>query len=770
MKNRTIRKQINTLSGLSIAFLLIVAAASLVSILMMTTSFVGFNDATKRTERLNLILADLLKANGAATAYEHSADASFAVTVQNEVDGILLESTSNDQVTETSVEFASVLNQITEQAAQYVKQFGALETAQNERATQIKTLGATGGVVSQALADLGTRASTDGQVGAVKQVTTATHDFLLARLSLERYLRTQSRADLSASEDWLTSTQAAFGRAGKLLTGERYEELKTNAQQNLTAFIAAKANVISALDQRGQAASGLVFASGRMSRIVDEAVDTASLQQSDIWEKNRRYAGILAGIQAIVIIAALATLFLSARRISQHVRKQIAQTVADMNDLAAGKLEFKIAGIDLETEVGQMARSLEVFRKNALQARQLQEDLREKEAEDERLRVLQIGKEHAAEIARQDSLDREREAIIRDLSTGLGGVVRAAAKGDFSQRIDRCFDQMELDGIVASVNALVDGVENSIEETARVLESVANGDLTARMRGEFSGLFHELQTAIDETTVNLGDVVHEITQQCDEIGSSSKQMEQQADGLSSRAETQAAALEQTSAAMKELSASVQSSADASRKSSSIARTATERVSEAGQIVGASVSAMTDIKHASEKIKDIVAVMDSIAYQTNLLALNASVEAARAGDAGKGFAVVATEVRALAQRSGDASKDIKGLIDETVSQVERGVDLVEQTGKTLSDVVEGVAAMSTTMDDLTNRAQDQAAGVSEVAGAVHQMDAITQKNAALADESREAARALEAKMKVMQSLVGRFQLDRTPTHSGSIAAE
>jgi methyl-accepting chemotaxis protein len=299
---------------------------------------------------------------------------------------------------------------------------------------------------------------------------------------------------------------------------------------------------------------------------------------------------------------------------------------------------------------------------------------------------------------------------------------------------------------------------------------MADGDLTIRMQGSHRGLFHNLQKAIDETALTLGEVIREISHQCDDIGKSSLQMESQANDLSSRAETQAAALEETSAAMKELSNSVQSGAAAARKSSTIAKTAKQHVSEAGEVVGASISAMTDIKGASEKIKDIVAVMDSIAYQTNLLALNASVEAARAGEAGKGFAVVATEVRALAQRSGDASRDIKALIEETVSQVERGVGLVERTGSTLKDVVEGVESMSATMDGLTVRAQDQASGVSEVTSAVLQMDSITQKNAALADDSRETARNLSGKMDIMQALIGRFRVDHSATHTSQIAAE
>lgn len=770
MKNWTIRKQISALSGFSMAFLLVVAGVSLVSVLMLKLSFTEFRDATARTERLNLIFEDLLEANSAAAAYEHSANASFATTFQNEVAEIFVEVRTQDAVTTSSEDFEGLLAQISDSTTRYASQFEALESAQNDKLRLVEDLSKAGEAVNAALDEIGARASIDGQLAGLKQTTAARQSFSLFRLYLERYIRTGSRSDLTTSEDWRAAAETAFERGAIFLGGERYQELIETAQTALGKFFDTKTELLKALGQRGQASSGLLFAAAAIGGLVEDAVDAASVSQAALWTETRRNAGLLAALQAIVVFAALAIMFLSARRISGRIRSGLDQTVSDMNTLASGVLDFEITGIELETEIGEMARSLEVFRTNAAEALKLQEELREKELKEDRLRALQLQKDQAADAERQAASERERKEIIRDLSSGLGGVVSAAANGDFSLRIDRNFGQVDLDGIVSSVNALVESVETSIEETARVLACIAEGDLTVRMQGNHQGLFLELQKAIDETTLTLGDVVREIAHQCDDIGTSSTKMERQADDLSSRAETQAAALEETSAAMKQLSTSVQSSAEAARKSSSIAKTATDHVNEAGQVVGASVSAMTDIKEASVKIKDIVAVMDSIAYQTNLLALNASVEAARAGEAGKGFAVVATEVRALAQRSGDASKDIKLLIEETVSQVERGVSLVERTGNTLNDVVEGVGAMSATMDSLTNRAQDQASGVSEVASAVHQMDAITQQNAALADDSREAARSLGSKMIIMQDLVRRFRLEPNAENMTGIAAE
>ncbi|SMX24789.1 methyl-accepting chemotaxis protein [Boseongicola aestuarii] len=770
MNNWTIRKQITALSGISVGFLLLVAAASFAAAVLLNMSFKQFNGATQRTERLNLILEDLLEANTAAVAFEYSADPRFATAFRSEVAEILEVSSIGDTVRNSTDEFAALMVQIHDRTEQYISQFEALEGVVANKSRLVEELSQSGVAVNEALAEIGTRASIDGQPAGVKQVTSAMQAFSLSRLYLERYIRTGAQSDLTTFEDRRAEAETAFGRAVRLLGGDRFQPLVDAAQTELTAYFELKSRLFEDLARRDQTSSDLLFSSGAMGILVEDATDAASIFQAEIWAVARKHSGLLAAFKAVVVFAALTILFMAARRISTRIRQDIERTLSDMNTLASGTLDFKIAGTDLATEIGDMARGLEVFRTNAAEARKLQEQLRLKEKEEVRMRALQTKKDQAADAERQAAMAREREAIIRDLSSGLGGVVTAAANGDFSQRIDRRFGQADLDEIVMSVNALVESVEDSIKETARVLGSMADGDLTIRMQGSHRGLFHNLQKAIDETALTLGEVIREISHQCDDIGKSSLQMESQANDLSSRAETQAAALEETSAAMKELSNSVQSGAAAARKSSTIAKTAKQHVSEAGEVVGASISAMTDIKGASEKIKDIVAVMDSIAYQTNLLALNASVEAARAGEAGKGFAVVATEVRALAQRSGDASRDIKALIEETVSQVERGVGLVERTGSTLKDVVEGVESMSATMDGLTVRAQDQASGVSEVTSAVLQMDSITQKNAALADDSRETARNLSGKMDIMQALIGRFRVDHSATHMSQIAAE
>jgi len=195
------------------------------------------------------------------------------------------------------------------------------------------------------------------------------------------------------------------------------------------------------------------------------------------------------------------------------------------------------------------------------------------------------------------------------------------------------------------------------------------------------------------------------------------EMSQASDDLSKRTENQAAALEETAAALDEVTATVQQTAKAAADAHQAVTSARGEAESGGVVVRETVSAMGSIKESSEKISQIIGVIDEIAFQTNLLALNAGVEAARAGEAGRGFAVVASEVRALAQRSSDAAKDIKDLISASRGHVETGVSLVDQTGEALDKIVAQVASLDTLVSDIASSATEQATGLAEVNSAI-----------------------------------------------------
>lgn len=232
--------------------------------------------------------------------------------------------------------------------------------------------------------------------------------------------------------------------------------------------------------------------------------------------------------------------------------------------------------------------------------------------------------------------------------------------------------------------------------------------------------------------------------------------------LSGRTETQAAALEQSSASMTQLADSVQQNAESARQARTLSSGASTVAHQGGALMGQVVSNMQSIAQSSERIGDIVGVIDSIAFQTNILALNAAVEAARAGEQGRGFAVVASEVRALAKRSGDAAHEIRGLIHESTQRVSSGVQHVEQAGTTMQEIVSSVQRVSHLIQSIADASEEQSHSIANVIQAAAQMEGVTQKNATLVEEVAAAANHLESEAQRLHTLMEAFRMD---THSG-----
>jgi methyl-accepting chemotaxis protein-2 (aspartate sensor receptor) len=209
--------------------------------------------------------------------------------------------------------------------------------------------------------------------------------------------------------------------------------------------------------------------------------------------------------------------------------------------------------------------------------------------------------------------------------------------------------------------------------------------------------------------------------------------------------------------MEQLTATVKQYADNARQASQLANDASSTASSGGEVVEQVITTMHDISSSSQKVADIITVIDSIAFQTNILALNASVEAARAGEQGRGFAVVASEVRNLASRSADAAKEIKALIEASSTQVKEGSALVESAGATMRDVVSSVRRVTDIMDEISAASQEQSSGIEQVNQAVAQMDEVTQQNAALVQQASSAASSLEEQAARLESVVSAFRL-------------
>ncbi|MBN9453756.1 MAG: HAMP domain-containing protein [Bosea sp.] len=416
------------------------------------------------------------------------------------------------------------------------------------------------------------------------------------------------------------------------------------------------------------------------------------------------------GIALVSLMAALGCAWLLRRWIAAPIRGM----TRTMTQLAGGDRAVEIPSLSRRDEIGEMARAVESFKLAAVENERLQ--LAQKEAERE-----------------------------------IDGQRRSADEQQLRNEAERQQAMVQL-GLV-------------VDALGEALAALANGDLSGRISAEFSAEYVKLKDDFNAAIAKLQETMRQIAQNTDSMKAGSTEIRQAADDLASRTEQQASSVEETATALDQLTATVRQTAESAR----LANQATEQVKgEAEQstsIVRDAVIAMGGIEKSAQEIAQIVGLIDEIAFQTNLLALNASVEAARAGDAGKGFAVVASEVRALAQRSATAAKEIKVLIDASTLEVEKGVDLVGQTGGALQRMATEIARATDLVAEIAGAAQEQASGLQEVNSAVGEMDQATQQNAAMAEQSTAAAHSLAVEADKLAALVSFFKLDRGSVSSG-----
>ena len=309
---------------------------------------------------------------------------------------------------------------------------------------------------------------------------------------------------------------------------------------------------------------------------------------------------------------------------------------------------------------------------------------------------------------------------------------------------------------IATLRTLKKSLGGEPDYAADISNRIASGDLSmhiALQPGDQSSMLFAMKTMQNV----LSGVVGNIKQAADSISTGSSQIASGNLDLSARTEAQAGALEETASAMEQLTGTVRQNADNSRAASALANSASTIASKGGAMVIDVVRSMDAISVASHRIADIIGTIDAIAFQTNILALNAAVEAARAGEQGRGFAVVATEVRNLAQRSASAAREIKGLIGDAVNQVERGSQLVNQTGNTMQEIVDSVQRVTEVISHITASSIEQATGIEHINLAIVDMDRGTQENAALVEEAAAAAAALREQASNLTLMTGAFRL-------------
>lgn len=441
--------------------------------------------------------------------------------------------------------------------------------------------------------------------------------------------------------------------------------------------------------------------------------------------------------------------------VRQSVQAAIGAQLQMAEQHEAGAIRYRMDASAFPGDFGRMVQATNTLVESHVQVELLMAEVMQRYA------IGDLSRDLPDYPGEKGALTRTLAAVKQSLmaiNAQIDELARAARAGDFSMRGDAAAFQYQFKAMVEHLNGMMASSQASIADVSDVLRAISHGDLTARMDGEYDGVFARMRDDANTTTAQLTGIVRGIQVAADSINNAAQELAAGNNDLSRRTEQQAANLEEAAASMEELTSTVRQNAELARQADSEAHAAGAAVRETEQAMAQMASVMGEIDQSSARISEISTVIDGIAFQTNILALNAAVEAARAGEQGRGFAVVASEVRTLAQRAGVAAKEIKELIEDAAAKVQSGLAVTVESEAAIARVAQASSRTTQLMSDIAAASKEQAAGIEQVNQVVVQMDQVTQQNAALVEEATAASRALEEQAHALTTSVSVFKVE------------